>query len=104
MATPPLHDEAVEVAALLLLVVEVFKVVVVVAFEVLVEILEDVLVEDLLLEPPPTLPPGPFRFEMPDVCKLVGSSGSISWSQTVSYIPGLPSEAKLSGSRLPHCP
>jgi len=78
--------------------------VVVVTFEVVVELLE-VVVEVLLLELelPPTLPPGPLRFEIPFACRLVGNSGSISFNQTVSYIPWLPSEARLSGSRLPHC-
>lgn len=77
MATPLLHEEAVDVVAVLLLVVEVFNVVVVVACEV-VELLDDVVVEVLLLELLPTLPPGPLRFDMPDICKVVGSRGSIS--------------------------
>lgn len=105
IATPPVHDDAVEVAALELLVVDVLEDVVVDAFEVLVEPL-DVLVEVLLLlllEPPLT-PPGPFRFEIPVVCNVVGNNGSISFNQTVVYSPGLPSAARLPGSRLPHCP
>jgi hypothetical protein len=61
-----------------------------------------VLVEALLLLLLLTLPePGPLIFDMPLVCSVVGNNGSISCSQTVVYIPGLPSEARLPGSRLP---
>ena len=91
IATPPVHEDAVEVAALELLVVDV---------------LEDVVVEVLLLVllEPPLTPPGPFKFEIPVFCNVVGNNGSISFNQTVVYIPGLPSAARLPGSRLPHCP
>ena len=91
--TPP---EAVEVDALLLLVV------VAVVFELVLFMTVLVLDALLELELPPTTPPGPSRFEIPVFCKPVGSRGSISASQTVSYMPGLPSLARESGSRLPH--
>ena len=97
IATPPVHEDAVEVAALELLVVDVLEDVVEL-FDVLVEILL------LLLLEPPLTPPGPFRFEIPVFCNVVGNNGSISFNQTVVYNPGLPSAARLPGSRLPHCP
>jgi hypothetical protein len=53
-------------------------------------------VETLLL---PEL--GPLTLDMLLVCSAVGNNGSISCSQTVVYIPGPPSEARLPGSRLP---
>jgi hypothetical protein len=66
---------------------------------VLVELVETLLL--LLL----TLPePGPLTLDMPLVCSVVGNNGSISCSHTVVYIPGLPSEARLPGSRLPQVP
>lgn len=41
--------------------------------------------------------------EMPCFCRVVGNSGWMSCCHTPAYIPGLPSEAVLPGSRLPHC-
>jgi hypothetical protein len=85
------------VLVLLVLVLVLLVLVLVLLVLVLVE-----LVETLLLLLLPTLPePGPLTLDMPLVCSVVGNNGSISCSQTVVYIPGLPSEARLPGSRLP---
>ena len=44
-----------------------------------------------------------FKLEIPLFTKLVGRRGWINFNQTVVYIPGVPSAARLPGSRLPHC-
>lgn len=68
-----------------------------------VDDLVEVEVEDLVEEELTGLGLGPLMLEIPLFCKVVGNKGWISFSQTVVYIPGLPSAAKLPGSREPHC-
>jgi hypothetical protein len=89
----------VEVVVLVLVLVLVLVVLVLVLLELVLVVLVETLLLLLLLL---TLPePGPLTLDMPLVCSVVGNNGSISCSQTVVYIPGLPSEARLPGSRLP---
>jgi hypothetical protein len=63
----------VDVAVLLVDVV--FEVVVISLVELVEDFTEDVDVLLLLLLLPPTTPPGPFKFEIPVFCNVVGSNG-----------------------------
>lgn len=100
------------VEALVVVLEDVLTVVAVVRTDVVVvrtEVTDEVRTEDVVVLETvvvvlelDTGPPGPLTLESPVFCRLAGRRGWISFCHTVVYSPGVPSEAVLPGSKLPH--